>query len=70
MPSNDVAMFGINYDQSKINLTTQCEAVFSEELITSATLLNLSLFKVIGLFDENLFIDAVDYDYTICTLLA
>ena len=70
LPNNDVAMFGINYEQGEITPTSKCEALFSEELITSGTLLNLSLFKAIGLFDENLFIDAVDNEYTIRTLLA
>ena len=32
-------------------------------LITSGTLLNLRLFEKIGGFDENLFIDQVDFDY-------
>lgn len=70
LSKNDIALFGINYEQHIHFDNTSCEAVFSEELITSGTLLNLSLFTEIGLFDENLFIDAVDNEYTIRTLLA
>ena len=39
-------------------------------LITSGALLNLSLFSKIGSFDEDLFIDLVDFDYCIRAKLA
>ncbi len=61
-----VAMFGVKFEQVQ-SFSTECNPVSSDELITSGTLLNLSLYKKIGLFDENLFIDGVDHEYTIRT---
>jgi len=68
-PKHEVAMVGINFEQQTQLISTVCNAVFSDELITSGTILNLNLFKVIGGFDEQLFIDGVDHEYTIRTLL-
>jgi rhamnosyltransferase len=70
IPKNDVAMIGVNFEQQPQSTDSICNAVLSDELITSGTLLNLDLFKVIGGFDEQLFIDGVDHEYTIRTLLA
>lgn len=70
IPKNDVALFGINHEVQIKVAEIPCKPVFSEELITSGSLLNLSLFNEVGLFNENLFIDAVDYEYTIRILLA
>ncbi len=69
-PKTLVAMFGVNFEQDQQRGSSKCNAVFTDELITSGTLLNLLLFPEIGLFDENLFIDGVDHEYTIKTLLA
>ncbi len=66
----DVAMFGVNFEQQTASKSLSCNAVLSDELITSGTLLNLDLFQKIGDFDEKLFIDAVDHEYTIKTLFA
>lgn len=63
---HDVAMFGVNDDAEKV--TDQVKAIAADQLITSGTLLNLSLFTKIGDFDENLFIDSVDHDYSIRVL--
>lgn len=68
--TNNIAMFGVNFEQDIQTVSLSCAPVFSTELITSGTLLNLSLFQKIGGFDENLFIDAVDHEYTIKALLA
>jgi rhamnosyltransferase len=56
-----VAMFGINHehDTQKKN----CDFNKASSLITSGSLINLTLFKQIGGFDENLFIDFVDIEY-------
>lgn len=65
----NIGMFGVNFMQDLQLGNLPCEFVFSEDLITSGTLLNLALFPSIGNFDENLFIDGVDHDYSIKTLL-
>ncbi|HQS67173.1 MAG TPA: glycosyltransferase [Sulfuricurvum sp.] len=45
--------------------TNSHDCTFEEQfiVITSGNFLNLNLFNSIGRFDENLFIDVVDYDY-------
>lgn len=58
-----VAMFGTRFLKENLETTNDCSSVKNEKLITSGSLLNLSLFTTIGGFDEQLFIDAVDYDY-------
>ncbi|MEP7144842.1 MAG: glycosyltransferase [Ferruginibacter sp.] len=68
--SEPVVMFGVNFEQDFQPAIAGCNPVFTNELITSGTLLNLSKFKKIGLFDENLFIDGVDHEYAIRSLLA
>ena len=57
-----VAMFGISFTASAKEVQ-DCSAEFTRLLITSGSLLNLSLFEKVGGFDENLFIDNVDFDY-------
>lgn len=51
-----------NNDQIHNNLP---DCTYEEEfiVITSGNFLNLKLFNTIGRFDDNLFIDVVDYDY-------
>lgn len=41
------------------------EIVFVKKCITSASLTNVKICKEIGLFDEDMFIDLVDFDYCI-----
>jgi rhamnosyltransferase len=65
-----VAMFGTSNKRDNITSTGQCLFKEDVDLMTSGTLLNLSLFKKIGNFDEALFIDCVDHDYCIRTILA
>lgn len=59
---NKVAVYGLEYNRKDINSKT---AITTEvdHIITSASVLNLKLFSVIGGFDNNLFIDGVDIDF-------
>jgi rhamnosyltransferase len=61
-PGFDVAQFGVQFD-SQVSQSPKCTPVEVTQLITSGSLLNLSLFKEIGEFNEDLFIDQVDFDY-------
>ena len=65
----EVAMFGTTYEKSETTPVEICQFTAVENLITSGTLLNLSLFKKVGNFDEALFIDCVDHDYSIRSIL-
>ena len=58
----NVAMVGVNID-SKNSASSTCTFKDSVELITSGSIVNLHLYRLIGGFDENLFIDEVDHDY-------
>ena len=58
-----VAMFGTNRSREIIPNTAECQPKEIQDLITSGSLLNLSLFNEIGGFDELLFIDLVDNEY-------
>ncbi|HVX28428.1 MAG TPA: hypothetical protein VHB70_18920, partial [Parafilimonas sp.] len=62
-----VAMFGVNYEQEIFNADCNCSIV--KILITSGSVINLSNYKNIGGFDENLFIDFVDTDYCFKSIL-
>lgn len=57
-----VAVYGLEYSKNDINDTTE-NYIEVDHLITSASVMNLKLYKEIGGFDENLFIDGVDIDY-------
>ena len=57
-----VAMFGVQYENPGWASET-CRPVTWSTLITSGSLVNLRLFEQIGGFDENLFIDTVDFEY-------
>lgn len=59
----NVALFGPSYEQ--VMQCTTCTPVVVTNLITSGSLLRLQHYSVIGDFDENLFIDSVDFDYTV-----
>jgi rhamnosyltransferase len=65
-----VAMFGTSNKRGAISSTTACQFEENICLMTSGTLLNLALFNTIGDFDEALFIDCVDHDYCIRSMLA
>lgn len=58
----NVSMFGINYSE-KWRSTETCNSIRVNNLITSGSMLNLKLLPDIGHFDENLFIDEVDFEY-------
>lgn len=62
---SNVAMFGTNYGSLQKSSEEKCAATEKYQLITSGALVNLDIFKKIGGFDEALFIDLVDHDYTI-----
>lgn len=63
----DIALLAANHGRFNTeqiqNNSPDC--TFEEEfiVITSGNFLNLHLFNTIGRFDDNLFIDVVDYDY-------
>ncbi|MBB6005615.1 glycosyltransferase family 2 protein [Arcicella rosea] len=60
---NQVAIFGPNFSREQQN---SFETIIPEEvsaLITSGSILNLSAYQQIGMFDEALFIDGVDTEY-------
>ena len=59
----DVAMFGIEYDKRLVSKKEGFSYKQVTHLITSGSLVNLRAFKVIGDFDEKLFIDHVDHEY-------
>lgn len=64
---SDIALIAPNtgrFSSNDIKLNTH-DCTFKEEfiVITSGNFLNLNLFNTIGRFDDNLFIDVVDYDY-------
>jgi rhamnosyltransferase len=57
-----VAMFGVQYENPHW-ASDECNPVPWTTLITSGSLVNLGLFEQTGGFDENLFIDTVDFEY-------
>lgn len=60
---HDIAIVSPNPTYDKNKSTETCEYELVDKTITSGSILNLSLFNKIGKFDENLFIDEVDFDY-------
>jgi rhamnosyltransferase len=63
-----VSLFGINYEtQSE---TKNCIYERVKNLITSGSIINLSNYKNIGAFDENLFIDFVDIEYCFKSIIS
>lgn len=62
---DDIGLIGTNYSDS--NLKTYHKVVFKEKLtiITSGTLHPRYIYNKIGLYNEDLFIDSVDFDFTI-----
>jgi len=57
-----VSMFGVTFEKQDAK-TGNCDAVPVNHLITSGSVVNLNLLNEIGGFDENLFIDELDYEY-------
>ena len=58
----EVSIFGINFLEKK-NESNPCDTQIVHDIITSGSLVNLNLIASIGFFDENLFIDEVDFEY-------
>lgn len=64
-----VGIFGL--ENSAKNIKVKPTTIITQEvqaLITSASVVNLRNFNKIGGFDENFFIDCVDFDYCFATL--
>lgn len=59
----NVAMVSANPSYDKKNMIDDCTYENVNRSITSGSILNLDLYKLVGNFDENLFIDEVDFDY-------
>lgn len=58
------AIYGLEYDKEYLSVKKdQVTFEKKDHLITSASVMNLKLFSIVGGFDENLFIDGVDIDY-------
>ncbi len=60
---NQVALFGPNFSREQQNSLTTIAPKEVSSIITSGSILNLSAYQQIGIFDEALFIDAVDTEY-------
>ena len=56
-----IAMCGVAFESAPP--TIDCSIFETDNLITSGSMVNLDVFKKIGDFDENLFIDEVDFEY-------
>lgn len=65
VPKENIALFGTRYGRLHNRSAETCEPAETDELIISGSLVNLTLFKQIGNFDEALFLDFVDHDYCI-----
>ena len=62
-----VSMFGVNHENEAQK--ESCDYSSVKLLITSGSIINLNLYKEIGGFDENLFIDFVDTEYCFRSIL-
>jgi len=56
------AMYGLQHE-GNVNSILSCTSHETSQLITSGSVVNLSIYKEIKGFDEDLFIDGVDLDY-------
>jgi rhamnosyltransferase len=63
-----VGSFGIQYLDKNVDPNI-CSYLEVQHLITSGSVINLDNFQKIGVFDEELFIDKVDHEYCLRTLL-
>ena len=57
-----VSMFGVAFTK-EVYKEGMCSPISLNHLITSGSMVNLSLVEKVGGFDENLFIDEVDFEY-------
>ena len=60
---NDTAVFGVQFTNRKLS-HSQCNAEEALDLITSGSIINLEHFFAVGGYDEKLFIDQADYDFS------
>jgi rhamnosyltransferase len=58
-----VAILSPAHEKKLVSAEKRCIYEKKDEVMTSGNLLNLSLTRKIGLFNEELFIDSVDHDY-------
>jgi rhamnosyltransferase len=65
---DNVGITGPVYQKSKINQEKTYTEV--EYLIQSCSVIRIDLFNIIGLFNSKLFIDSLDFDFCLRTLLA
>jgi rhamnosyltransferase len=64
-----IGIFGLGYTSENQNAENENRNTEeSHDLITSGSVINLNNFKKIGGFDENLFIDGVDFDYCLASI--
>ncbi|HTG56177.1 MAG TPA: glycosyltransferase, partial [Niabella sp.] len=62
IPDTDkIAMCGVAFES--VPSIIECSVVETDNLITSGSMVNLDVFKKIVDFDENLFVDEVDFEY-------
>ncbi len=61
--SENIAQYGVNCDPAYFKITDKPSSM--DSLITSGTIVDLIIFNTIGGFDENLFIDFVDVEYSL-----
>lgn len=60
---NDVAMYALNYNSERSDEGTTRLPHEVEKAITSGSIVDLAKARVVGGFDENLFIDEVDHEF-------
>lgn len=67
----DLGLIGTSFSENDLEDFSEIipEARISATIITSGTLHHQSLFQKVGLYDETLFIDCVDFDFSIRVLL-
>lgn len=71
--NNSIGVFGLSNTSSStatINEINTGETIEVNHVITSGSVINLSVYNEVSGFDENLFIDGVDWDYCISLKLA
>jgi rhamnosyltransferase len=64
-----VSMFGIDHE-NKLPGNDSCQAIKVDQLITSGSIVNLTVFEKTGGFNQALFIDEVDLEYCYKSILA
>lgn len=62
--SNDAGIFGVNYINNNLKtFTTDKQFLEQPDCITSGSIVPVNTFLTAGFFDEELFIDGVDFDF-------